>query len=293
MPNKRPSIYDHPSVSVGKKITSVYKKFRKVDNSGKTKLTEEEISNPRPSTLQKPSESASAFSVTPLPPTTAKKQRASNLEKAKLRRFRMEELSQAIRNSIRAHESVSGRCCADSGCPNPAKFRCINAPKKFCKEHAIYEARNRTDIIDIKGRPIFGRKKRKGHVLFVYPTHWQYKAKPDHFGEFVPGSPKRFTVLFHSAFMNNCFNMAREGLALNKIWRIALKHFTAKLPMKCYKQFINAFIEFNGWKTLESNLIFSEKPKPNEVQFGFRCPCCFGDAATSKTIILVKKEIVL
>lgn len=171
-------------------------------------------------------------------------ERQSNLEKAKKRRDGMDKLSPIIRSAIRASESVGGSCSFSSECAEPAQYRCAQStkPVRYCQKHALLKADKRDDIVDSRGLSIVGATKKKGNVLFVYSTHWVFKPKPASISNFTPGSPKQYSVLFCNILMRRCVKMALEGMAVNKIWRIAREDLPSRIPLEIYKRFNNALI---------------------------------------------------
>ena len=294
MRRRIPALFDHPCVTVGQGPQTNYKKFRKPDKKRIT-ITEDQLRNWEPTALavseaaatpSLPAQSSTATASAPI------KKSKSHAEKAKLQRENMDKLSTVIRDDFRESKSVKGRCCFGSGkCQKASEYRAAACEKavRYCKKHAKFKAVNRDDIVDILGRPILGWKKRKGQVLYVYATHWIFGDKRTNNSGFAPGSPNRPSVFFHVNLLQNLYIDARDGLSMKKIWRMACNKLPSRLPINCYKQFITAFVSFNTWNTLERNLLFQEKSYSNcEVEFGARCPCCFGDKKTSKTIILVR-----
>ncbi len=211
----------------------------------------------------------------------------SSTKRAETRRDGMRELSLGIRASLRQSETVSGDCCIEK-CNKISVYRSALFSEKYCRKHGLNLAKERDDIITSLGYPAIGKRMKAGQILFIYSTHWLFKEKPDTLKEFIPATPKRYTVCFHRELMNKSYDLACDGIPMNKIWRNAVKSLPCRPPRDCYKQFSNCLVEFVSWKTLERNLIFDQTPKHrDDLKFGFSCPCCFGDKTTSKTIILV------
>lgn len=225
------------------------------------------------------------------PATTKKKKNRNHSDRIAAVRKGFEETALDIRAAIRNAESVSGSCSFRS-CVEPAETQDLMQMNsaKYCKKHAIKLFRRGKLLVDVLGNPIRGGEKGHGKVLCIYLNGWVYRKKPCFTSEYYPGTPKDPRVYFHYKLMNQAYNLAKGGLAANRIWDFICQDYHKAPPEKCYKQFLNALTEIFSWKTLDQNLILTQSAQADRSDLDFvpSCPCCFGDKNTTKNIILVR-----
>ena len=206
------------------------------------------------------------------------------------------DLAHHIRQKMRDAETISGTCDA-AGCLEPAAYRTVDSSlvQRFCKIHAVEKRLEIVDLHDIAGIPLNSTDGTvKGDRIFLFREHsWSCFRKgcnPDEsiLNDYIPSSPVKKTFFFHRCLLNGAYEQVRDGHPSNAIWKAYLRKYPCALPGKFpyYFQFLSIIQLYCCWKVQEQELEFEEVSSRN-LNWGYKCPCCFGDYKTKKNIILV------
>jgi hypothetical protein len=201
-----------------------------------------------------------------------------------------------IRQKMREAETIFGACEA-ADCLEPAAYRTVDSSpiKRFCKTHAIQKRLEIIDLHDMSGIPLNGTDGTvRGNRIFLFREQsWSCFRKgciPDEsiMDDYIPSSPMKKTFFFHRSLLNGAYEQVRDGCPSNAIWKAYLRRYPFALPGKlpAYFQFLRIVQLYCCWKIQEQELEFEEVSSRN-LNWGFKCPCCFGDSKTKKNIILV------
>lgn len=213
----------------------------------------------------------------------------SSADKAKKNREAFLEIGRRVRNDLRKRRTVQGSCCSPN-CEKLAVYRLASSlqPVLFCKKHAKRETSKHVDLVDSLGLSI--QRAGKGKVLVLFKDFWTFLGRSE-LGRhnLIPGSPSRCKVAFHADLMQDAYDLSRIGTAAVTICDLIKARYTVLPKRKFYKPFLNALREYTCWMIKETCLVDSNvNHQRSDYKYGYRCPACFGNPETSKSIILVK-----